>query len=150
MINRLMNSRIFVRISLLVFAMLGTGLSGRLNAQTPAEFRQRYGDPLDGVYKVREAITAKVTFDKNNQAVEIVVDPLEVNDARSAMSSAMAAEVLSEMMPVAQRGRLLKKGAFVASCISVQAEEYERVAIARTIRCDSQGGGMYRLNIRRK
>jgi hypothetical protein len=132
------------RISVLTVLCVST------TAQTPEDFKQRYGNPQSGVYRIREAITAKVTFDKNNRAVEIVVDSLQVADFPSAMSTATAAEVLNEVMPVSQRGKFLKEAAFAASCVSVQAEEYERVTIARTIRCDSQGGGVYRLNIRQK
>ncbi len=145
-----MNNPLFLKFSLLAGMMFLTGLSASLTAQTPQEFKQRYGDPHAGVYRVREAITAKVTFDNNNQAQEIVVVPLPADDSPSAMSTATATEVLNEVMPVSRRGKLLKTGAFAASCVSVQAEEYEKVTIDRTIRCDSQGGGVYRLNIRHK
>jgi len=145
-----MNNPLFLKFSLLAGMMFLTGLSASLTAQTPQEFKQRYGDPHAGVYRVREAITAKVKFDHNNQAQEIVVVPLPAGDSPSAMSTATATEVLNEVMPVSRRGKLLKTGAFAASCVSVQAEEYEKVTIDRTIRCDSQGGGVYRLNIRHK
>src|SRR6266481_2079335 len=138
-----MNNPLFLKFSLLAGMMFLTGLSASLTAQTPEDFKQRYGDPHAGVYRVREAITAKVTFDNNNQAQEIVVVPLPADDSPSAMSTATATEVLNEVMPVSRRGKLLKTGAFAASCVSVQAEEYEKVTIDRTIRCDSQGGGVY-------
>lgn len=150
MIKKQMNKLLFVKFSLLAAMMLLTGLSARLSAQTPEDFKQRYGNPQSGVYRVREAITAKVKFDHNNQAQEIVVVPLPAGDSPSAMSTATATEVLNEVMPVSRRGKLLKTGAFAASCVSVQAEEYEKVTIDRTIRCNSQGGGVYRLNIRHK
>ncbi|HEY6803200.1 MAG TPA: hypothetical protein VI306_06440 [Pyrinomonadaceae bacterium] len=145
-----MNRHILIRFLVLAATIFLTGLSVSVAAQTPEELQQRYGNPQLGVYKIREAITAKVTFDKNNQAVEIVVEPLQSNDSPVAMPAATAAEILNEIMPTSQRGKFLKKGAFAASCISVQTEDYARVSIAQTTRCDSQGGGVYQLNIRRK
>jgi hypothetical protein len=145
-----MNKHLLIRFLVLAVMIFLTGLSVSVAAQTPEELQQKYGSPQFGVYKVREAITAKVTFDKNNRAVEMIVEPLQANGSPVAMPVATAAEILNEIMPASQRGKFLKKGAFAASCVSVQTEDYERVSIARTIRCDSQGGGVYQLNIRRK
>ena len=126
------------------------------NAQTAKELSQRYGNPdSEGYYKVRADVRMTVGFDDKSQASKIIVEPLYsgtgLNDPHSSViSEARVREILDEVAPVARRGKLLKTSAFAASCVSVRAEEYENVTISRTIRCESQGGGLYRLTIRGK
>jgi hypothetical protein len=144
------NKQLIVKILGLAAMLLLSGLSLKVTAQTPQEFKERYGPPQSGIYTVRAGIGARIAFDAANQAAEIDVAPLRSDAPLSAMSATEAAKILDEIMPVSQRGKILKKAGFVASCVSVQTEDYERVSIAWTIRCESQGGGVYRLNIRRK
>jgi len=124
-------------------------LGVRVTAQTPEEFKQRYGNPRSGDYIIRDGIAASVKFDDKKQVSEIIIEAVH-NRSSNAMSPATAGDVLDEVMPISRRGKLLKTSAFAASCVSVRAEEYENVTISRTIRCESQGGGLYRLTIRGK
>jgi len=139
----------FAKFSTLFGITLLTLFCVSATAQTPEEFKQRYGNPQSGVYRVRDAITAKATFDNNNQAVEIDVAPLRSGAPRAAMSAAEAAEILDELVPPVRRGKLVNRGKFSASCAMGHFEEYEYISIMWSDRCESQGGGVFGLTIRR-
>ena len=117
-------------------------------SQTSEEFRQKYGDPHSAVYIVRTGIEAHVTFNDKNQASEIDVAPLRSDAPPSAMSAAEAAEILDELMPLVRRGKLVSRGKFSASCAMGHFEDYENASISWSDRCESQGGGVFQINIR--
>ena len=144
-----MHKLLVVKFSILAAMLLLTGLSLRVTAQTPEELRERYGPPQSAVYTVRAGIGARITFNDANQASEIDVAPLRSDAPPSAMSAAEAAEILDELMPLLRRGKLVRRGKFSASCAMGHFEDYENASITWTDRCESQGGGVYGLTIRR-
>jgi hypothetical protein len=146
-----MNNKQLIVKSLGIAAMLLlTGLNLKVTAQTPEEFKQRYGAPQSGLYTVRAGIGARIAFDAARQASEIEVAPFRSDAPLSAMSATEAVKILDELMPLARRGKLVTRGKFAASCAMAHFEDYENASITWTDRCESQGGGVYRLNIRRK
>ena len=144
------NKQLIVKILGLAAMLLLTGLSLKVTAQTPREFKETYGTPQSGVYTVRAGIGARIAFDAANQASEIDVAPLRSDAPLSAMSATEAAKILDELMPLGRRGKLVTRGRYAASCAMGHFEDYENASITWTDRCESQGGGVYRLNIRLK
>lgn len=142
--------KLVVKLSFLAAVLLLTGLNLKVTAQTPEEFRERYGSPQSGVYMVRTGIGARIRFDATNQASEIDVAPLRSDAPLSAMSATEAAKILDELMPLVRRGKLVTRGKYAASCAMGHFEDYENTSITWADRCESQGGGVYRLNVRRK
>lgn len=139
-----------VKFSSLAAMVLLTGLCLSVTAQTPGEFRERYGNPESGVYTIRAGIGARISFNDASQASEIDVAPLRSEAPGSAISATEASKILDELMPMARRGKLVTRGRFSASCAMGHFEDYENASIMWTDRCESEGGGVYRLNIRRK
>jgi len=144
------NKQLIVKILGLAAMLLLTGLSLKVTAQTPREFKETYGTPQSGVYTVRAGIGARIAFDAANQASEIDVAPLRSDAPLSAMSATEAAKILDELMPLGRRGKLVTRGRYAASCAMGHFEDYENASITWTDRCESQGGGVYRLIIRLK
>jgi hypothetical protein len=144
------NKQLIVKFLGLAAMLVLTGLSLKVTAQTPEEFKERYGSPHSGVYTVRVGIGARIAFNDANQASEIDVAPLASGAPLSAMSAAQAAKILDELMPLVRRGKLVTRGRYSASCAMGHFEDYENASITWTDRCESQGGGVSRLTIRRK
>ena len=142
------NKQLTVKFLTLAAMLLLTGLSLKVSAQTPEEFKQRYGAPQSGVYTVRAGIGARIAFNANNQASEIEVAPLRSEAPRSAISATEAAKILDELMPVGRRGKLVTRGRYAASCAMGHFEDYENASISWSDRCESQGGGVFQINIR--
>lgn len=138
----------FVKFLTLAAMLLLTGLSLRVSAQTPEQFKQRYGAPQSGVYTVRAGIGARIGFDADNQASDIDVAPLRSEASGSAISATEAAKILDELMPIDRRGKLVTRGRYAASCAMGHFEDYENASISWTDRCESQGGGFSQINIR--
>ena len=53
-----------------------------------------------------------------------------------------------ELIPVGRRGKLVTRGRYAASCAMGHFEDYENASITWTDRCESQGGGVFQVNIR--
>jgi hypothetical protein len=144
------NKQLIVKILGLAAILFLTGLSLKTSAQTPEEFRERYGNPQSGVYTIRTGIGARISFSDASQASEIDVAPLRSEAPGSAISAAEAAKILDELMPTGRRGKLVTRGKFSASCAMGHFEDYENASITWTDRCESEGGGVFRVTIRRK
>jgi hypothetical protein len=133
-------------------------------AQTAAELRRKYGEPetlshkssqiLIERYKVRPNITMIVKFGGSERACELRIEPFRTRTQNSkrveAMLESEAQQVIEELAPDNERGRLIKTYNAEFGCSTVLFRDYERVMIAVTSRCEAQGGGTYSVKIRWK
>ncbi len=135
-------------------------------AQTSTELRRKYGEPeklspkssqiLVERYLVRGSINMTVKFGggSNGRACELRIEPrrTRTQDGKrvEAMAEFAAEQVLEELAPMKERGRLIKTSNAEFGCSSVVFGDYERVMIAVTKRCAAQGGGTYSVKIRWK
>lgn len=111
--------------------------------QTSQGLRQRYGNPDVERYVVRPGIVMTV-FAKDGQPCEVVIEPwhsLISNDTSlKLIPSDKVTEILDEVLPLTQRGKLLRDISFTGGCNLIRTCDYEMVTIIRTIRCTSDGG----------
>jgi hypothetical protein len=133
-------------------------------AQTAAELRRKYGEPdtlsskssqiLIERYMVRGSITMTVKFGGSGRACELRIEPRRTRTQNSkrvdVMSEFEAEQVIKELAPMEERGRLIKSSNAEFGCSTVVFADYERVMIAVTRRCAEQGGGTYSVKIRWK
>ena len=112
--------------------------------QTSQELRQRYGNPDAERYVVRPGIVMTVAFAKDGQPCEMIIEPLHSrvsNDTSlKLMPSDKVTEILDEVLPLTQRGKLLRDISFTSGCNLIHTADYETVTITRTIRCTPDGG----------
>ena len=112
--------------------------------QTSQELRQRYGNPDAERYVVRPGIVMTVAFAKDGQPCELIIEPLHSlvsNDTSlKLMPSDKVTEILDEVLPLTQRGKLLRDISFTGGCNLIRTADYETVTITRTIRCTPDGG----------
>lgn len=110
--------------------------------QTSQELRHKYGLPDAERYMVRPGIGMTVAFAKDGQPCEMVIEPrhtLLSNDTPSKlMSSDEIDEILNEILPSSQRGKLLQDITFTSSCNAIRHIDYEKVTINRSITCSSE------------
>ena len=142
------HKQLIVTLLSFVAMLFLTGLSLKVSAQAPEEFKKRYGAPQSGVYTVRPGIGARIAFDAANQVSEIDVAPLPSGAPLSAIAASDAAKILDEIMPLERRGKLLTRGKFSASCGAGHFEDYKNSRITWTDRCESQGGGVLGFTIK--
>lgn len=130
-------------------------------AQTSTELRRKYGEPktlshkssriLVERYTVRPNILMTVKFADGGRACELRIEPARTrtqNARRAEIIEAAAAEqIIQELTPSSERGRLINTSDAQFSCASIIFQQYERVMIAVTTRCAAQGGGMYSIKI---
>src|SRR5215213_11484602 len=80
-------------------------------AQTSSELRQKYQvSSVVESYEVRPGLIATVSFGESGQAISILVRPRPSSDrddkSKIEMPFMVVEEVLDELVPVAQRGKL--------------------------------------------
>jgi hypothetical protein len=133
-------------------------------AQTSGELRRKYGDPeilshkssqvLVVRYIVRGNIMVTVKFGSNERACELRIEPRQTRTQNSrrvdVMAESEAEQIIEELSPKAERGRLIKTADRNLGCSTVIFGDYERVMIAVTRRCAAQGGGTFSVKIRWK
>jgi len=112
--------------------------------QTSQELRQRYGNPDAERYVVRPGIVMTVAVAKDGQPCEMIIEPLHSlvsNDTSlKLMPSDKVTEILDEVLPLTQRGKLLRDISFTGGCNLIRTADYETVTITRTIRCTPDVG----------
>ncbi len=133
-------------------------------AQTSTELRRKYGEPetlsqkssriLVERYMVRPGIMMTVKFGDGGRACELRIEPRrsQTQNARRVeiMEAAAAQQIIEDLAPASERGRLINTSDAQFSCASIIFQQYERVMIAVTTRCAAQGGGTYSIKIRWK
>ncbi|MGI8564961.1 MAG: hypothetical protein ACR2LZ_00615 [Pyrinomonadaceae bacterium] len=127
-------------------------------AQERNRLHQRYKSPERDVYVVRPRIVMSVKFANEplwkDYACEAVIKPehtvtSNIGD-RETMPSELVLEVIDEVTPVAQRGRLINEMNVNGGCTGILISNYGQVSIVRVTRCKQAGGGTYQASIRWK
>ena len=124
----------------LMAVMVSIVLPGAL--QTSQGLRHKYGPPVAERYGVRPGIVMTIAFAKDGRPCEMVIEPrhslLSTEALSKPMPSDKVTEILSEVLPISQRGRLLQDITFTSSCNSIRNTGDETVSISRTIPCSSE------------
>lgn len=128
---------------LLVQLMAAMVLGVPATLQSSQGLRQKYGPPDAERYAVRPGIVMTVAFAKDGRPCEMVIEPrhslLSTEALSKPMPSDQVTEILNEVLPPNQRGRLLQDITFTGSCNSTRNTDYETVSISRMIPCSSKG-----------
>ena len=132
--------------------------AGSVLAQTRSEFRERCESPEIGIYIVRPGIIMSVDFSVdplgNDHACEAVIksqiDETANANHKETISSKLAVEIIDELVPEEQRGKVIFGWQLSAGCNGAQMREYETVEIMRKTRCEARGGGIYEALIKWK
>ncbi len=138
-----------VAILLIALPMLG---------QTRHQFSQKYGSPQVNVYKVRPSIIMPIKFAGasfwKDDACEAVIKPgataISNADSSATMPAALVLEIIDEVVPITQRGKLVEEFSVNGGCTGMQIGVYEHVIINRVTRCEAAGGGTYQASIKWK
>jgi hypothetical protein len=113
-------------------------------AQSSSDLRARYGAPSEA-YEVRPHILMTVLFGADGQACEMEIEPHHTSKmgfygSDSLMSLSTAEDVLSEVVPVENRGNGGRAITFSGGCSSVTSYDYENVTIYLSELCQPGGG----------
>ena len=108
--------------------------------QTGDDLRQKYGAPISETFKVRPDIRVTVSYDKKGKVSEMVVEPqldgTIIKSRYRRIKSEMLKEVIDELVPLSQRGKLILGSFLNLACLPENdcygaSEEFERVIIYR-------------------
>jgi len=127
-------------------------------SQTNSDFRQRYQSPKVGSYVVRPNIIMSVRFADESlwkgYACEAVIKPEATTSSSEVSSETFASEsaleIIDEVVPIAQRGKLINALSVNGGCTGMRISMYEQVVINRVTRCEAAGGGTYQASIKWK
>jgi hypothetical protein len=123
----------------LVFCLVIMGMP--VLAQTSNDLERKYGRQDNHFvrrigYKVRPGIIMTVSFTKDNQVCEAVIEPQRASesgiDYERRMSTMAAEEIVNEIVPVEQRGKRTG-GMIFGNYTSWARDEYERAWIMRLL-----------------
>ena len=140
-----------ITLTLLLFAL-------PVLAQTRVEFRRKYESPKPDTYLVRQGIIMSVKFAAaplwKDYACEAVIKPEKTTPSHAGKSEVMpsesVAQIIDEVIPVEQRGKLSNQLRVNGGCTGMELSIYENVLISRATRCKQQGGGTYQAWIKWK
>lgn len=111
--------------------------------QTSLDLRHRYDPPDAERYIVRPGIAMTIAFAKDGKPCEMLIEPRHSLLSSAAHSKPMpsdtVSEILDEVLPPNQRGRLLQDTTFTGGCNSIRTTDYEAISISRIIVCPSKG-----------
>src|SRR5207248_1628090 len=98
--------------------------------------RLKYGAPFSETFKVRADIKVTVSYDKNGKVSEMVIEPqldgTIIKSRYRRIKSEMLKEVIDELVPLSQRGKLILGSFLNLACLPENdcygaSEEFERV-----------------------
>jgi hypothetical protein len=120
-------------------------------AQTSTELRERYGEPQSETYQVRPQIVLSVFYTESGQLCRMEISPrhqkVRLGLAAEVMSSDEVSHIIDELVPIAQRGRSIRKVTDTSGCNEYLITEYEKVIVSLSNRCQAQGAGTYSATI---
>src|SRR2546423_1851207 len=107
-------------------------------AQTSSDLRQKYRvSSIVESYEVRPNVIATVSFGENNQIASILIRPRPSFDdddkSKTEIPYKLIVEVLNELVPVAQRGKLYQDTGFESGRNYYRDEFYDNVYIYSVI-----------------
>ena len=110
-----------------------------VESQTTDELRKRYGQPDAERFVVRSAITVTARYARNGRPCELLIEPrhslMPDQAAPAPMSPETSTKVIDEMVPLNERGPLIRDITFTGGCSSIRVIEYRDVRITRLIAC---------------
>lgn len=110
--------------------------------QTSQGLRHKYGPPDAERYVVRPDIVMTIVFAKDGRPCEMVIGPryslLSTEAHSKSMPSDTVTDILNEVLPPSQRGKLLQDITFTGGCNSIRSIDYETVRISRISTCSSK------------
>lgn len=83
----------------------------------------------------RPGVTMTASFTEDGRVCEMMIEPQS-----KVTSSKKLDRVIDELVPVHQRGRLIRDITFSGGCTSNHTTDYEHVMISRTVTCIPQSG----------
>lgn len=107
-------------------------------AQSPTGLRQKYGPPMKESYLVRDNVLATVTYNKDGQICEMVIEPppplTPIKSSEDKLRSEVLDEVINEVIPMKERGKLIMASFLNMTCLprndcSGTGQDYEKVYI---------------------
>lgn len=114
-------------------AVLGLLLFGCLAAaQTSEKIRAKYGHPSEEHYQISAQVSLTVKFAEDGEACEILLVGTD--------QSLIAKQIVDDIIPVSERGRLIKDAGQVGNCLNNRALSYEKVDVY----FDDDACGLYR------
>jgi hypothetical protein len=115
----------------------GTGdSSGDVSiAQTAIDLHNRYGAPDAQRYVVRPGITLMVSYGSDQSACEMVIERtrsiIPRDEAENYVRPEVMTEIINEVLPEADRGKLLLGVVTKSGCNDLETMDYENVTIHR-------------------
>lgn len=114
--------------------------------QSPDGLSQKYGLPVKASYLVRENVLVTVTYNKDRQICEMVIEPLPppepIKSSEQRLRSDVLNELINELLPMKERGKLIMASFLNLRCLPRNDcdgtdEDYEKVYIYRNGGIDS-------------
>ena len=110
-------------------------------AQNASELKARYGDPDVERFLVRPGVTLMARYADDRNACEMLIAPMRSiirrNEAATYMRPEVMTEIIDEVLPEANRGKLLRSFVTKSGCNDFESKEYENVTISRSRhKCD--------------
>jgi hypothetical protein len=104
-------------------------------AQTAVDLHNRYGAPDAQRYEVRPGVTLMVRYGSDRSACEIVIERkrsiIPPGVAENYVRPEAMTEVIDEVLPEADRGKLLLGVVTTSGCNDLETDDYENVTIHR-------------------
>ncbi len=102
---------------------------------TATDLHARYGDPDVERFKVRPGITLMVDYGTDQSACQMVVEPrrsiIPRDEPAKYMRPEVMTEILDEVVPEADRGKLLFNTITKSGCNDFQITDYQNVTVSR-------------------
>lgn len=120
------------RTVLLLFLVLPAVVA---TAQSTSELKARYGDPDVERFLVRPGVTLMVRYADDRSACEMLIAPMRSiiprNEAATYMRLEVMTGIIDEVLPEANRGKLLRSFVTKSGCNEIEVKEYENITITR-------------------
>jgi hypothetical protein len=104
---------------------------------TATDLHTQYGDPDAERFIVRPGITLMVAYDTDHSACQMVVEPTRSISPRDKSAKYMrpevVTEILDEVLPEADRGKLLLDTITKSGCNDFQIADYQNVTVSHSI-----------------
>ena len=115
--------------------LLFLALSAIATAQSANELKGRYGDPDVERFLVRPGVRLMARYASDRTACEILIGPMRSiiprNEAAIYIRPDVMTEIIDEVLPEANRGKLLRSFVTKSGCNEIETKEYEDLTITR-------------------
>jgi hypothetical protein len=102
-------------------------------AQTKAELKKRFGDPVSETFTVRPGIVLTATYTPSGQIRELLIAPEVsglIKSTSKTLSHYVLREIIDELVPARERGKFILSGFITCpSGCAGSSEDYEKVSI---------------------